>query len=151
MAIREKTSVKLKVSASCPSHSRADITVRDVGFTIDEPAARGGSNLGPTPTDTALAALVGCVNVIGHKCAERMGIEIGHLEIDAVCDFDRRGVTLAEEIDVPFTAATLTVRADGPASTEALARVGTETEKYCPLSKLFRAAGTTLEVVWLKA
>ncbi len=72
-----------------------------------------------------------------------MGIDIGHLEIDAVCDFDRRGVTLAEEIDIPFTAATLTVRADGPASAEALVRVGAETEKFCPLSKLFRAARDT--------
>ena len=151
MAIRAKTSVKLKLGASCPSHSRADVSVRDFAFIIDEPEARGGTNLGPTPTDTALAALVGCVNVIGHKCAAEMGIDIGHLEIDAVCDFDRRGVTLAEEIDIPFTAATLTVRADGPANAEALVRVGAETEKFCPLSKLFRAAGTRLEVNWQKA
>ena len=85
-----------------------------------------------------------CVNVIGQKCAARIGAEIGHLEIDAVCAFDRRGVTLAEEIEVPFTAITLTVRADGPADADTLARVGAETEKFCPLSKLFRAAGTEL-------
>ena len=82
--------------------------------------------------ETALAALVGCVNVIGHKCAAEMGVDIGHLEIDAVCAFDRRGVTLAEEIDVPFTAVTLTLRADGQANDAALARVGVETEKFCP-------------------
>ena len=151
MAIRPKTTVKLKLSAHCPSHSRADISVGNLAFTIDEPEARGGTNQGPTPTDTALAALVGCVNVIGQKCAETMGLEIGHLDIDAVCDFDRRGVTLAEEVDVPFAAVTLNVRADGPASAEDLVRVGAETEKYCPLSKLFREAGTKLDVNWQKA
>ena len=104
-----------------------------------------------TPTDTALAALVGCVNVIGHKCAAEMGVDIGHLEIDAVCAVDRRGVTLAEEIDMPFTAVTLTLRADGQANDAALARVGVETETFCPSSKPFRAAGTTLDVTWRKA
>jgi len=151
MAIRMKTSVKLRVSAHCPSHSRADIKVRDVGLVIDEPEARGGTNMGPTPTDTAIAAFVGCVNVIGNKCAEKMGIDIGHLDIDAESEFDRRGVTLAEEIEVPFTSVTLTVHANGSASQEDLTRVGLETEKFCPLSKLFRAAGTKVEVNWQKA
>jgi len=108
--IREKTTVKLEVSAQCPSHSRADISVRDQTFSIDEPVARGGTNEGPTPTDTALAALVGCTNVIGHKCAAKLGIDIGHLNISVVADFDRRGVTLTEEIDVPFAAIRLEVR-----------------------------------------
>jgi len=151
MAIRMKTTVKLSAKGTCPSHSRTDIAVRDVGFTIDEPEARGGTNLGPTPTDTAIAAFIGCVNVIGNKCATKLGIDIGHLAIDAQCEFDRRGVTLEEEIEVPFKSVTLTVRADGPASQEELGRVGAETEKFCPLSKLFRAAGTKVEVIWQKA
>lgn len=151
MAIRMKTTVKLSVSADCPTHSRSDLTVRDVTFTIDEPEARGGTNQGPAPTDTALAALVGCVNVIGHKCAARLGVDIGHLSIEATCDFDRSGVTLEREIDVPFKSVALRVRATGGADEAALARVAEEVEKYCPLSKLFRMAGTELEVRWQKA
>lgn len=148
MAIRMKTSVTLKVRAECPTPARANVTVRDLTFAIDEPTERGGTNLGPTPTDTALAALIGCINVIGHKCASQMGVDIGHLRIDAACDFDRRGVTLEEEVEVPFSAVTVTVKASGSATLEDLGRVAEETEKYCPLSKLFRAAGTGLEVVW---
>jgi len=151
MAIRMKTSVKLRVSADCPSHSRADVNVRDLNFTIDEPEARGGTNLGPTPTETAIAALVGCVNVIGSKCAESLGVDIGRLTINAECEFDRRGVTLREEIEVPFTSEALEVIASGAADQEALNRVAAETEKYCPLSKLFRAAGTKVEVTWQRA
>lgn len=150
-AVKLKTSVVLKAKASCPSHSRTDLEVRDLAFCIDEPLERGGTNQGPTPTDTALAALIGCTNVIGHKCAKRLDVDIGNLSIDAQCAFDRRGVTLSEEIATPFTAITLNVSADGGASQEALERVGREVAKFCPLSKLFEAAGTKLEVKWTKS
>lgn len=151
MAIREKTTVKLTASANCPSHSLANVKVRDVEINIDEPEARGGTNLGPTPTDTALAALIGCTNVIGHKCAKSLGIDIGHLQISASCDFDRRGVTLAESIDVPFQKIVLTVKSDGPASNEELKQVAAEVAKYCPLSILFKQAGTVVEEIWESA
>lgn len=149
--MRMKTSVKLRARADCPSHSRADVHIRDLTFAIDEPTERGGTNLGPTPTDSALAALIGCTNVIGHKCASKLGIDIGQLDISATCDFDRRGVTLEEEIEVPFTAISLVVTSDGPANQANLDRVAVETEKFCPLSKLFKAAGTKVEVQWRKA
>ena len=146
--IREKNTVKLAVEAHCPSHSKADLSVRDLTFCIDEPVARGGTNEGPTPTDTALAALVGCTNVIGHKCADKLGIDIGSLDISVEADFDRRGVTLVEEIDVPFTVVTLKVRSHGKASQAELDQVAGEVAKFCPLSKLFRAAGTVVTEDW---
>lgn len=148
MAIRMKTEVTLKARADCPSHSRADVEIRDLTFAIDEPLERGGTNAGPTPTDTALAALIGCTNVIGHKCADRLGIDIGHLDISAKCIFDRRGVTLEEEIDVPFRAIELTVNANGTATDDALQKVAAEVKKFCPLSKLFSAAGTEITEIW---
>ncbi len=151
MAIKMKTMVQLKAKAECPSHSLSNIEIRDLQFAIDEPTERGGSNLGPTPTDTALSALIGCTNVIGHKCAKKLGVDIGHLNIDITCDFDRRGVTLTEEIEVPFVALTQTVIANGAASVEELQTVAREVEKYCPLSKLFVAAGTEVETIWTKA
>lgn len=147
-AIKMKTTVKLRAEAECPSHSRADIAIRDIAFAIDEPVERGGTNAGPTPTDAALAALVGCTNVIGHKCADALGIDIGHLRVSAICDFDRRGVTLSEEIDQPFRHIVLDVAADGAASETELARVAAEVRRYCPLSKLFRGAGTEITETW---
>jgi len=150
MAIKMKTTVKLRAKGDCPSHAKSDIAIRDLNFAIDEPTERGGTNLGPTPTDTVIAALIGCTNVIGHKCANKLGVDIGHLKIDAICDFDRRGVTLAEEIEVPFAALQLTVVSDGNASDEDLQAVAVEVAKFCPLSKLFENAGTQLTVNWSK-
>ena len=151
MAITMKTTVKLRAKADCPSHAKSDVAIRDLNFAIDEPTERGGTNLGPTPTDTVIAALIGCTNVIGHKCAKKLSVDIGHLSIDAICDFDRRGVTLEEEIEVPFQALKLKVVSDGSASDEELQAVAVEVAKYCPLSKLFENAGTELTVNWSKA
>ncbi|MEO0999152.1 MAG: OsmC family protein [Pseudomonadota bacterium] len=143
--------MKLRAGGAGVSHARTDITVRDLAFTIDEPAERGGTNTGPAPTEAALAALIGCTNVIGQRCADALGIDVGHLSIDVAADLDRRGVTLAEEVEVPFVSLKLTVTSDGPASAEELQRVAAEVAKYCPLSKLFRAAGTDVEEIWQKA
>jgi uncharacterized OsmC-like protein len=140
----------LRAKADCSSHSKADVQVRDVNLVIDEPVERGGTNEGATPTETAIGALVGCTNVIGHKCAKQLGVDIGNLDIEAACQFDRRGVTLAEDIEVPFVSVTLTVKASGTASSDEIKHVGEQVEKYCPLSKLFKNAGTEVNVDWLK-
>lgn len=151
MAIRQKTTINATMSGACPSHSVANCSVRDVDITIDEPTERGGTNLGPTPTETAIAALVGCTNVIAHKCASSLEIDIGNLNIDAVYSLDRRGVTLAEEIDVPFPKIVLNITADGSASEAELQKVSIELSKYCAISKVFRQAGTEIEENWSKA
>ncbi|RMH47979.1 MAG: OsmC family peroxiredoxin [Alphaproteobacteria bacterium] len=151
MAIRPKTVVTTRLSADCPSHSRTDVTARDTRLVIDEPVERGGTNAGPSPTETAVAALIGCTNTIGHKCAKALGVDIGHLHIDAEFELDRRGVLLQEEIERPFRAVRLTVTADGPAGEADLARVAAETEKYCAVSKLFKNAGAEVSVTWRKA
>jgi putative redox protein len=150
-SLREKTVVKLRAKGLGISHSRTDVSIRDLTFQIDEPEARGGTNLGPAPTEAALAALAGCTNVIGHKCASKLGADIGHLTIEITCEFDRRGVTLEEEIDVPFVALRQVVTSDGSVSQEELDRVGSEVAKYCPLSKLFEQSGTSMETIWAKA
>ena len=151
MAIKMKTSVTLTAKADCPSHSLAEVAVRDLTQMIDEPVERGGSNKGFTPTDTALSALIGCTNVIGHKCATKLGIDIGHLQISAKCRFNRLGVTLAEEIDVPFEQIDLVVISEGTATQDELNAVAAEVAKYCPLAKLFRGGGTVINEDWRKA
>jgi len=141
LAIRQKTVVTQKMSADCPSHSMSNVAVRDVSMVIDEPEARGGTNLGLTPTETAIASLLGCTNVIANKCADKLNIDIGHLKIDVSYDFDRRGATLSEEIDLPFPKLVLTVTSGGSATDAELQQVAAEVNKYCPISKLFKQAG----------
>ncbi|MDA9352150.1 OsmC family protein [Ascidiaceihabitans sp.] len=150
MAVKMKPVVTYRAKASCPTHARTEIPVRDLHVVIDEPVERGGTNLGPTPTEAAMTALIACTNVIGNKNAHRLGIDLGEINIDADCKFDRRGVLMQEEIDVPFPAVTLTVNCTTTASQDDLDLVGVETAKYCAIAKLFEAAGTDLTVNWVK-
>lgn len=150
MAVKMKTVVTYRTTASCPTHARTEIPVRDLNVVIDEPVERGGTNLGATPTETALTALIACTNVIGHKNAHRLGVDLGTVTIDADCKFDRRGVLMEEEIDLPFPAITLTVNCQTSASQDELTQVGVETAKYCAIAKLFESAGTDLSVNWVK-
>jgi len=151
MAIKQKTTISATIKSTSPSHSLSDCSVRDIDFVIDEPVERGGTNKGPTPTETIVAALIGCTNVIANKCAEKLGIDIGNLTIDAVYSFDRRGAMLMEEIDVPFPKIVLNITADGPATEAELENVSRELNRFCPVSKVFRAAGTVVEENWSKA
>jgi uncharacterized OsmC-like protein len=151
MAIKMKTSVTLAVDAKCSSHSVAHVRTRDLASIIDEPIERNGTNLGFTPTDTALSALAGCTNTIGHKCAAKLGVDVGNLDISIKCRFNRLGVTLAEDIAVPFEEIDMVVICDGGASQEELNNVAAEVAKYCPLAKLFRGAGTIINENWQKA
>lgn len=150
MAIRQKTSMTIKLTARGTSHARSETEVDGNIVVIDEPVARGGTNEGPSPTATAYAALVGCTNVIGHKCADKLGIDIGQLAFGMEVDFDRRGVLLTEEVDVPFTAIRLEVTSGGSCSEDELKKVAKETAKFCAISKLFERAGTDLCINWRK-
>ena len=150
MAIRPKTHMTIKIAGKGTSHSRSEAMIDGNMVIIDEPVARGGTNDGPSPTATAYSALMGCTNVIGNKCAKKLDIDVGHLNFEMEVDFDRRGVLLVEEVDVPFTAVRLDVTANGPCSDDDLQRVAVETAKFCAISKLFERSGTDLTVTWRK-
>ncbi len=149
MAIKPKTVVTMRLGGECVSHSRTDVSVRDRRLVIDEPAERGGTNEGPAPTETMLGALVGCSNVITHRIAARMGLDIAALKIDVEARFDRRGVTLAEEVAVPFPDLTLTMTLTTDASDEEVEALKRDLARFCPVSKVLREAGTRIDEEWI--
>lgn len=151
MAIKQKAIMTIKLGGKGTSHSRSEMNVRDLVSVIDEPIERGGTNEGVSPTEAAFSALVGCTNVIGHKCAQKLGVDIGRMDFTMEVDFDRRGVLLMEEVEVPFKAIRLNVISDGTLNQSELDHVGIETAKFCPLAKLYENSGTDLTVTWQKA
>src|SRR5262249_54813609 len=78
VTVKEKTTVIQRIHGNCPTHSRTEISVRDVRTVIDEPKEREGTNMGPTPTETMVAALIACTNVTrrraqnGHRAAAEL-------------------------------------------------------------------------------
>jgi uncharacterized OsmC-like protein len=148
VAVVQKTVVTQRLDGRCTSHSRTDVTVRDRAMVIDEPLERGGTNQGFTPTETLMASLVGCTNVITHKVAHKNGVEIRSMNVRLEAQFDRRGVTLQEEIERPFTTVTLHIDLQTDADAAAVERVKRELAMFCPVAKVFRNAGIELKEIW---
>lgn len=130
------------------SHSRTDISVRDVTVTTDEPLERGGTNVAASPTETMISALIGCTNNVTIRIAEHMKLNFELVSIDADVIFDRRGVVLAEEIEVPFPEITLTITAKTDATPEQLQEMQEKLPIFCPVSRVFQAAGTKVTEKW---
>jgi putative redox protein len=148
VVVKEKIAVTQRIHGDCPTHSRTDISVRDVKAVIDEPKEREGTNMGPTPTETMVAALIACTNIISHKCAKKHGVEFKAMTIDAESTLDRRGTQLLKEIEVPFPKIRLVIDVTTDASEAEIEKVKADLHRFCPISKVIRNSGTELEEVW---
>ncbi len=146
--VKQKTTVTMKMSATCPHHARSDISVRDLESVIDEPTERGGTNLGFTPTETMVAALIGCTNVITQRISEGYDLHIDVMEIDVEADFDRRGVMLQEDVKVPFPHMTLNIDIKSPNDPADFEKVKADLQKFCPIAKVIRESGTVIDENW---
>ena len=145
---KEKTTVPIKLEGLCPTHARTDILVRDTETTIDEPLVRGGTNLGPSPTETMIAALAGCTNVISHKVAHKHGVEFQDFHVEVSCSFDRRGVLLEEEVDVPFDDVVIRIEVTTDADEAAMDKVKKDLPRFCAVSKVISQSGAKVTEVW---
>ncbi len=138
----------MTVTGHSRSSTRTDIDVRGIPLTIDEPPERGGDNAGPTPPETVLGALVGCTSRISHKIAEANGFEIRDMSIAVEAAFDRRGVNLEEEVEIPFMDIEITIDLTTDAGDDAIELLKIELRKFCPISKVLRRAGTNITEIW---
>ncbi len=104
--------------------------------------------MGPTPTETLLSALIACTNVISNKCAKNLKIEYETVSINAEAIFDRRGTQLMEEVEVPYPKIQLSISVRTPASDEQMEQLKSDLQRFCPLAKIIRNAGTEIEELW---
>lgn len=146
--IRQKSVIDMSLKGAVETHARTRVTSRDVAAIIDEPAIRGGTNMGMTPTETLMAALIGCTNVISQRIAHGKGVEFHDMTVDVKAQLDRRGVMLEEAIAVPFPSLTLTVTARSNATPAQIEEIKAELAKFCAIGVVIRAAGTKINEVW---
>ena len=147
--MEQKSEVIMSMSATGETHARTKINIRDVSSVIDEPEARGGTNQGLTPTETLMASLIGCTNVISKRIAHKMGIELGEMDIQLSAKFDRRGTMLEEEIDVPFSEVTMDIEIDTDATEEQINMLKIDLAKFCPIAKVLRGSGVNIIENWI--
>ena len=148
MKIKSKLIVHQEVHGVAESHCRTVLKTRDLIDVSDEPVERGGTNEGFAPTEFMLAGLVACTNVILHRIAAKHGVEIEDMNIAVDASFDRRGVTLQEEIDIPYPEIRLMIELTTRASDDELAPLKQELRRYCPVSKVISQSGTAIIEEW---
>ena len=143
--------VTLRLEGDCPGYARSDVRVRGHVVTIDEPPERDGTDAGPAPTELMIAALIGVCNVILRRIARRDGIALHHLNVTAAAELDRRGVWLAEPVDIPWRQIHLTLTIATDADDDRLALWRADLGRFSPIHATLRAAGTLITEDWIRA
>lgn len=148
MAFNMPDIFKITVKGACPSHGRTDVRARKHTVIIDEPPSRGGTDLGASPLETLLASFAGCTNVIATSIAEEMGLDIKITSVEVAGSLDTRGFRNVADVSVPFPEVALSVEVAGELSESQLDTLKTELAKRCPVSVIFREAGSKIVETW---
>lgn len=148
VTIRPKTNITMRLEGAGETHSRTIVSVRDLKSTIDEPLERDGTNLGLSPTETLMASLIGCTNVITQKIAHGMGVEVSGMDTKLRAQFNRLGVLLQQEVDRPFDDIILDIDIKTNATEEQMEAIKTDLAKFCPIAKVIRGNGATITENW---
>jgi putative redox protein len=67
---------------------RANVSVRQFRFVVDEPARFGGEDTGPMPTEYILVAISSCYAMALGHVARKRDIALGPLTVRAVATYD---------------------------------------------------------------
>ena len=76
--------------------------------------------------------------------AAKNGVTFQDFSVEIKSSFDRRGVTLQDEIDVPFENIDVIIDVTTDADDASMDMVKSDLPKYCPVSKVLRQAGSNV-------
>lgn len=148
MAVKMKPLIKVRLDAHCPTMSLTEVRTRGHSFVVDEPPFRHGTDVGPTPLETMLGALMSCTHVIAARIAHERGVSLTFESFSCLGLLDHRGIDKEADVPVPFPSIELdiTVRTDmDPGTIEDFKE---ELEQRCPMSVILRQAGTEIIQNW---
>lgn len=126
----------LQVEVNQASSFRTECHAGKHTVVIDQPAAAGGTDEGPTPLDYQLIALGGCITTIGRIIANQRGLPIRgfHVEVTGEINTDRLlGKSAPERVGFSAIQASVAIDADLPP--EEKAALLREVDERCPISE----------------
>lgn len=111
------------------------LSARQHQFTIDEPAALGGTDLGANPVEHLLAALASCTVITYQVWAEKLGLTLEGVDVALSGDIDLRGFFgAAEGVRPGFQGIDLAVTLTGPESEADYRRLEEAVATHCPVA-----------------
>ena len=133
--------MKFGISAIGQAPMQTTVTARSFTMIIDEPLNLGGGDAGPNPVETMMAALAGCLNVVGHIVAREMGFALRDISIaiEGVLN-PARFMGQPSEDRAGFKEIRVTLRPAADADAATLTRWMHTVESRCPVSDNLSAA-----------
>ncbi|NUP27008.1 MAG: OsmC family protein [Nocardia sp.] len=139
----------VRVSGAPQGAVGSTITARAHDFRVDEPPALGGEDTAANPVEIYLGALISCQIVTYRFWAQRLGIVVDELSVEAEGDLDVRGFFgLDDDVRAGFQAVRVRVRISGPETGDRYAELQAAVDAHCPVLDLTTKATpvhTTLE------
>ena len=129
--VRQKL-IRVALEAHCPTVSLTEVRTRGHSVVIDEPPIRHGTDVGPTPLETMLAALMSCTHVIAARIAQERGVRLDFKAMSCVGHLDHRGIDKQADVPVPFPTVELAITVSTDLDEAGLADLRAELEQRCP-------------------
>ncbi|NCC46120.1 MAG: OsmC family peroxiredoxin [Bacteroidia bacterium] len=126
---------KFKVEARSDSNARVLVKARNFDLIIDEPENLGGDDRGANPVEFVLAALAGCLNVVGNLIAKEMDFKISNLKFEIEGELNPMkflGKSSAERAG--YQNITAVVSGDTDADEKTIEEWLSRVEERCPVS-----------------
>lgn len=127
-------------------------TVREDGthhvIQTDAHPAFGGNDTAPSPLAYALAALTSCTQVTSQIVARDLGLTLGQFHVAVDAKLDPSVLATGAEGVSNFTRLTLDVTIETDAAADTFAHFGSEVERRCPVTQLFRRSGVDVKTSW---
>lgn len=115
-----------------------DVRARDHVFSVDEPAALGGTDTAANPVEYALAALGSCQVITYQFWAAKLGIPLDSVKVTVDGDLDLHGFFGFDDTRPGFTDVRVSVELTGPADRERYVELKQQVDEHCPVLDLFR-------------
>lgn len=148
---QKSTLVKVAAKGSWQGGVKTSNEIRHFDPVImDEPAALGGTDLGPNPMEYVVAALNGCKGVMIPLVAQEQNFQFTNIEFETTGIIDTKGLMGETDVSPHFQKIRFTVHLTTNESDEKIEKLKKEVERRCPVYNLFVSANIPVDIKWVK-
>ncbi|RFU25129.1 hypothetical protein B7463_g11209, partial [Scytalidium lignicola] len=116
---------------------------------VDAYPSFGGKDAAPSPLAYNLSSLSSCTQVTGSLVAKELGIKLGEWKVDVKGILDTAVLVEGKEGNANWDSIDLKFRVQTDAKDDLFAKFGSETERRCPITQLFKRSGAQVKSEWV--
>lgn len=134
----EKKMMRPVARATAETACRTAVKIRKFNFLVDEPEAMGGTDMAANPVEMLLGAFAGCINVVGHIAAQKLGLTLKGLKLTISGELDPEGMFGNPDVSPWIQHIDVEMDADMDATEEQKQQWLAMIEPNCPIAETLR-------------